>query len=192
MVLENSFLLPPHQNAENIHFLEQTQDPERVQRFQEEQYLDQSSKFTSYNFLATMDVKFSVTRVHYHSNWKHTQDAAYWFKLSRAQDQELRYWQTKSNATIVHNSVLADCIDKVISQRGDRTLFERLPTPRPAPRVTLWSSWHSQQQHPQPLQQRSDSASSSVWKQMPGTSVQNEDRENRGNTTETQFSSDIW
>ena len=53
MVLE----LSPEHN-ENFHVLEQTQDPERTQRFQEEQWLDQSSKFRSYNFLAIIDLKF--------------------------------------------------------------------------------------------------------------------------------------
>ena len=52
MVLEISL-----QYAEKIYFFGQTQDPKRMQRFQEEQQLDQSSKFSSYNFLATMDLK---------------------------------------------------------------------------------------------------------------------------------------
>ena len=43
----------------------------------------------------------SVTRmVHYHSNWKCTQDAISCVKLSRAQDQGLRFWETKSKAII--------------------------------------------------------------------------------------------
>ena len=88
-----------------------------------------------------------------------TKDAVCWVKLCRAQDQGLRFGHTKSDATIVHNPVLANCIYKVISQNGDRTLFERLSTP--APRVTLRSRWQPQQQH-------SESASSSVWKQMLG------------------------
>ena len=76
-------------------------------------------------------------------------------KLSRAQDQGFRFWQTKSSAIIVHNPVPANCIYKVISQNGHRTLFERISTPRPAPKVTLGCNWQSQQQ------QLSDSASPS-------------------------------
>ena len=72
-------------------------------------------------------------KVHYQSNWKHDQDAVCWVKLSRAQDQGLRFWQTTSHAMIVHNLVPADCIYRVMSQKGDRTLPERLPTLRPAP-----------------------------------------------------------
>ena len=57
-------------------------------------------------------------------------------KLSPAQDQGLRFWQTKTSAINVHNLVPANCIYKVIPQNGDRTLFERLSTPRPAPKVS--------------------------------------------------------
>ena len=80
-------------------------------------------------------------------------DAVYWINypeiLSRAQDRGLQFWQTKSHAIIVHSSVSADRIYRVISQSGDRILFERLSTPRPAPKVKLKSNWHSQQQQQQ-------------------------------------------
>ena len=88
-------------------------------------------------------------KVHYHSHWKRNQDAVYWVKLSRAQEQGLQFWQTKSHAIVVHSPVPADCIYKVMSQNGDRILFERLSTPRPAPKVTLKSTWQSQQQQQQ-------------------------------------------
>ena len=42
-----------------------------------------------------------------------------------------------------------DCIHRVISQNGDRALFERLATPRPAPKVTLKSNWLVLQQQQQ-------------------------------------------
>ena len=46
------------QHVESTHILEQTQDPECMHQFQEELKLDQSSKFTSCNLLAAMDLKF--------------------------------------------------------------------------------------------------------------------------------------
>ena len=58
-------------------------------------------------------------KVHYHSEWKNTQDAVYWINLARAQDKGLRFWQTRSHAAIVHSAVPADCIYKVISQTLD-------------------------------------------------------------------------
>ena len=47
----------------------------------------------------------------------------------------------------------ADCIYKVISQQRERTLFERLSTPRPAPKTALKSAWQSQRQEQQQQQQ---------------------------------------
>ena len=40
----------------------------------------------------------------------------------------------------------------MISQKGETTLFERLSTPRPAPKIVLKSDWHSQQQQPHTLE----------------------------------------
>ena len=51
--------------------------------------------------------------------------------FARAQDKRPQFWQTRSHAIIAHSSVPADCIHKVISQKGERILFERLSTPRP-------------------------------------------------------------
>ena len=125
---------------------------------------------------------FTIPRkVHYHRSWKHDQDAVHWVKLSRAQDQGLRFWQTKSSAIIVRNPLLTDCICGAISQSGDRTLFERLSTARPAPKVTLGSNWQSQQQ--QPL---SGGASSSSRKL---DAVGTGNRDVKGNTTEDPGSS---
>ena len=60
--------------------------------------------------------------------------------------KDCKFWQTRSNAVIVFNSVPTDCIYKVISQKGERTLFQRLSTPRPAPKIVLKSARQPQQQ----------------------------------------------
>ena len=63
-------------------------------------------------------------------------------------DKIWQFWQTKSFAIITNNPVPGDCILRVISEKGDRALFERLSTPRPAPKVPLKSNWLVQQQQP--------------------------------------------
>ena len=95
-------------------------------------------------------------KAHDYSKCKNTQDAVCWVNLARAQDKGLRFWQTKSNAAIVYNSVRADCIHSVISQKGECTLFERLSMHRPTPKIVLESAWQSQQ----PQQDTSERASS--------------------------------
>ena len=94
-------------------------------------------------------------KVHHHTKLKNTLDAENKVNLTRAQDNGLRFWQTVSEAVIVYSFVLAGCIFKVCSQKGERTLFERLSMPRPSP------CWSQQQQ-----QQRdtAESASSSTRK----------------------------
>ena len=82
----------------------------------------------------------------YETRWKRNQDAVFYIRLSRARDQGLRFWQTTSFATITYTTVPGDCIDRVISQNGDRVLFQRLATSRPPPKVTLKSHWQIQQQ----------------------------------------------
>ena len=61
-----------------------------------------------------------------------------------------------------------------MSQKWERTLFERLSTPRPAPQIVLKSAWQSQQQQQQ-QQDTSESASSSTRKLV--------QREEQGNPT---------
>ena len=97
---------------------------------------------------------------------KRNPDAVYWIKLSRAQDQGLRFWQTKSFAIITNTTVPGDCIDRVTSQNGDRVLFERLAKPRPALKVTLKSHWQTQQQQQQqPQQLILEDDVQSIWKE---------------------------
>ena len=62
-------------------------------------------------------------------------------QFSTSTRERLRFWQTTSHDVIAP----ADCICKVISQKGQRTLFERLSTLRPAPKIVLKSAWQSQQ-----------------------------------------------
>ena len=78
--------------------------------------------------------------------WKYDQDAVKWVRLSKVQDQGLQFWQTKSFAIMVYATIPGDCIYRVIAQNRDRVIFERLATPRPAPKITLKRNWRSQQQ----------------------------------------------
>ena len=85
-------------------------------------------------------------KVHYKTGWKHSQNAAHWIHLGRAQEKGIAFWQTKSHAIITCSTVPPDCIERVISQRGKMTIYQRSSTPRLAPRIVLKSTWHKQQQ----------------------------------------------
>ena len=75
-------------------------------------------------------------KVHCKSKWKHSQGAVYWIHLAKAQEKGLTFLQTRSHAIFVHDSVPADCIEK-ISENGENTWYPRLSTPRPAPKRFL-------------------------------------------------------
>ena len=67
------------------------------------------------------------------------------YDYQKAQDEGLEFWQTKSFAIMTY-ATIPDSIDRVTVQDGDRVIFERLETPRPALKVTLKKNWQSQQQ----------------------------------------------
>ena len=56
-----------------------------------------------------------------------------------------RHSLRKSQIIIVHDPVPADCTEKVVCLPGDRILFERIPTPRPAPKIVLKNAWEVEQ-----------------------------------------------
>ena len=86
-------------------------------------------------------------KVHYHSHWRNDQNAVYWVKLPKAQDLGLQIGKQTQTLFIVHQSVPNLCIERVVSDNGDRILSQRILTPRPEPKVTLRNTWRSQQQH---------------------------------------------
>ena len=87
--------------------------------------------------------------MHYDCEWKPHQDAVHWIHLARAPEKGLQFWQTRSHAIIVHDSVPADCIEKAVSLKGDITLYQSPSTRRPAPNISLKDvcKLRQQQQH---------------------------------------------
>ena len=79
-------------------------------------------------------------KVHHQTHWRPEEDV-YWINLSRAQDYGLNFWPTQSHAIIVYQSVPKDCVERVVSENGDRQLFTRQLTPRQAPKATFRNSW---------------------------------------------------
>ena len=71
------------------------------------------------------------------------QNAVYWVQVSVAQLKGLTFYQTRSNAIILHDSVPADCIARVVNIKTPEVLHERVSlSPRPWPRVVLKTPWH--------------------------------------------------
>ena len=80
--------------------------------------------------------------VPYKSKWKVHENEVYWVNVPVAQKKALTFYQTQSNAMILHNSVPADCIERVVNMKSQEMLFEsaRL-SPRPPPKKVLQRAW---------------------------------------------------
>ena len=64
-------------------------------------------------------------------------------RKKKVQEKGLQLWQTRSHATILYDSVPADCIEKVVSTNLKR-LFQKTSTPRPPPKIILKEAWQVQ------------------------------------------------
>ena len=65
-------------------------------------------------------------KVHYKKKWKVSQGAVCWVKLEKAQEKWLQFRHTRSHAVCpVFDSVRADCIEKVVSLRGDKNFVSK-------------------------------------------------------------------
>ena len=84
-------------------------------------------------------------KVHFYSKWKPHQDGVYWIHLARAQEKGLQFWQTKSRAIVLCDSVPPHCSEKMVCLQGDKILCQRIPTPRPALKIVLKDAWQVEQ-----------------------------------------------
>ena len=64
-------------------------------------------------------------------------EAVYRVNLEKAQEKGSQFWHTRSHAIILYDSVPMDFNEKV----GDTILYQRVPTPRPAPKIVLKNAW---------------------------------------------------
>ena len=106
-------------------------------------------------------------KVFYHGILKPHQDAACWIHLARAQQKGLQFWQTRSHAIDVHDSVVADCTEQVVSQGGDTTRNQRLSTLGPAQKIDLKSVRKLRQQQQQQQQDTQRGVGKPLAEQLP-------------------------
>ena len=59
-----------------------------------------------------------------HEAWKRHQDAVYWVDINLAIKNGLTFYQTRSNATILQETLPAYCITKVMRLKTGEVLFE--------------------------------------------------------------------
>ena len=90
------------------------------------------------------DIDLNVPRgAQYLQNaWKRHQDAVYWVDINLAIKKGLTFYQTRSNAIILQETLPAYCIPKVVRLKTGEVLYEKVyETPRPPPMISLRHDW---------------------------------------------------
>ena len=71
-----------------------------------------------------------------HNAWKRHQDAVYWVDIDLAIQKGLKFYQTRSNAIILQDTLPAHCIPKVVRLKTGEVLYEKVcMSPRPPPKT---------------------------------------------------------
>ena len=77
-----------------------------------------------------------------HNAWKRHQDAVFWVDIDLAIQKGLKFYQTRSNAIILHETIPAYCIPKVVRLKTGEVLYEKVSmSPRPPPKISLKHEW---------------------------------------------------
>ena len=69
----------------------------------------------------------------------------------------------KQNRMQYHGTVPPDFFERVITQHGEMTIYQRSSTPSLAPRIVLKSAWNEQQQQQQRQDVLSQGAAGNCW-----------------------------
>ena len=73
-----------------------------------------------------------------HKAWKKDQNTMYWVDINLAQKKRSKFYQTRSNAIILFDTLPASCIPKAIMKRCGEVRNEKVyASPRPHPKISL-------------------------------------------------------
>ena len=74
--------------------------------------------------------------------WKRHQDTACWVDIQLAQLKGLKFYQTRSNAIILYDTLPAHCIPKAIMMGTGEIIYEKVfMSPRPPPKISFKDTW---------------------------------------------------
>ena len=77
-----------------------------------------------------------------HKAWKKHQNTVYWVDIKFAQKKGLKFYQTRSNAIILYNTLPAYCIPKVVRMETGEIIYEQVyESPRMPPKISLRHDW---------------------------------------------------
>ena len=90
----------------------------------------------------TIDLGAPRLAQYMHRAWKKHQNMVYWVDIKLAQKKGLKFYQTRSNAIILHETLPAYCIPKVVRMETGEIIYEKVyASPRPPPKISLKHDW---------------------------------------------------
>ena len=90
----------------------------------------------------TIDLSVPRHAQYLHNAWKKHQGAVYWVDINLAIEKGLKFYQTRSNAITLQETLPAYCIPKVVRIKTGEVLYEKVyMSPRPPPKISLKHEW---------------------------------------------------
>ena len=89
-----------------------------------------------------IDLKAPRLAQYMHKAWKKHQNTVYWVDIKLAQKKGLKFYQTRSNAIILYDTLPAYCIPKAVTMETGENIYEKVyASPRPPPKISFKDNW---------------------------------------------------
>ena len=85
------------------------------------------------------EIGFNALRLAWYKQkkWKRHQDTVYWVDIQLAQQKGFKFYQTRSNAIILYDTLPAHCIPKVVVMESGEITYEKVfASPRHTPKIS--------------------------------------------------------
>ena len=77
-----------------------------------------------------------------HKAWKKHQNTVYWVDINLALKKGLKFYQTRSNAIILHETLSAHCIPRIVTMETGEVIYGKEErSPRTPPKISLKHDW---------------------------------------------------
>ena len=90
----------------------------------------------------TIDLNAPRHAQYMHQAWKKHQNTVYWVDINLALKRGLKFYQTRSNAIILHETLPAYSIPKVVRMETGEVIYEKVfASPRLPPKIPFKDNW---------------------------------------------------
>ena len=107
-----------------------------------EQKTDSILHVCGYKDTDTIDLEAPRLARYKQKTCKKHQNTVYWVDIKFAQTKGFKFYQTRSNAIILYNTLPAYCIPKAIKMKTGEIIYEKVyESLRPPPQISLRDDW---------------------------------------------------